>query len=100
MKSAPTFEEARELKSILVTFAKVRILHYASEAPTTAASIAGRLGWHGGSAKLSPILASLVRSGLMRAKANPARSSQQYSLTPSGRRWLATAKKHLRRLST
>lgn len=94
MKSAPLSEAARELKSLTASFAKLRILYYASETPTPADTIAERLGRRG-PANSSQILTNLLRRGLLRAKANPADSRPLYSLTPNGRRLLATAKKHL-----
>jgi DNA-binding MarR family transcriptional regulator len=99
MKSAPPTNAARELKLLTASFAKVRILHYVSEAPITAATIAERLGRHGDPASSSQILASLVRRGLIRAEEDPTDSTPQYSLTRNGHRLLATAKKHLRRVS-
>ncbi len=101
MKRAPHSKTARELASITSSFLQVRVLHYASAAPATAADLIARLRPHAAAANPARILARMTRSGLLSVEAPPANQPQfarQYSLTPKGRRLLDTAKKHLRHL--
>jgi DNA-binding MarR family transcriptional regulator len=102
MKRASSSQAARELDSITASFVNVRILYYASEAPTTAATLVEQIRGQSRLGKPAHILTSLARNGLLKAKPAPygqSRRAPQYSLTPAGRRLLATAKKHLRQLA-
>ncbi len=100
MKRAAPSQAARELGSITASLVKVCILHRASIAPATAASVAEQLGRQAGPSKPAQILSGLARQGLLRPKANPPGHAREYSLTPKGRRLLALARRHLPQLAT
>jgi DNA-binding MarR family transcriptional regulator len=97
MTRATRSQAARELDSTVSSLATVRILHFASAGPVTAAGIAERLGHHGTSSSPAQLLARMTCNGLLKSATAP--RARAYSLTPKGRRLLATAKDHLRQLA-
>ena len=102
MKRGRQSKASRELAAISSNFLQVRILYYASRAPTAAAVIAERLRQHGVPSDPAPILARMTRSGLLRAQVasgNQAQPNRQYAVTLKGRRLLDTARKHLHLLA-
>jgi hypothetical protein len=91
MKRAPAAQASRELESITSSLVQIRILHRVSAAFATAEQLQPLAH--------ARLLASMTRNGLLRTKADPGvqpHSTRQYSLTPKGRRLLATATNHLR----
>ena len=102
MKRATPAQTSHEFHSITASLAAVRILHYASAAPITAAAVAERLRQHGAPASPNAILARMTRAGLLRAAPAPigeAQRARKYLLTRKGRYLLDTAAKHLRQLA-
>lgn len=94
MKGTPAAQASRELESITSSLACIRILHRVSGTPATAEQLQPLAH--------ARLLARMTRSGLLQAKAAPGsqrHSTRQYSLTPKGRRLLATATNHLRHLA-
>ena len=93
MKSACSPQASRELESITSGLAQIRILHRASAAPGTIEELQPLAH--------ARLLARMTRIGLLRTNAAPGRShpARQYSLTPKGRRLLATVTNHLRHLA-
>jgi hypothetical protein len=102
MRRADPSQAAREVDSAASSFVAVRILHYASAAPTTAAAISERLCQHGGPASPNRIFARMTRAGLLRpapASIGETQRTRKYLLTLKGRRLLDTARNHLRQLA-
>ena len=101
MTRATPSQASRELDSITSSLVVVRVLHYTSAGPATAAGIAERLRQHG-PARANQLLARMTRSGLLRAAPAPVSQPQRarkYLLTPKGRRLLGIAAKHLPQLA-
>jgi DNA-binding PadR family transcriptional regulator len=95
---------ARDLKLILLSLKRVRILHYAAEEPVSARTIFERLQVHGNpiSARtLKGTLAGMVRLGWLKSQAIPVAvmgGDRAYCLTPKGARVLKSAKEQLNQL--
>ena len=97
MKHAPrkrAASRAKESSTLLSSFCKVRILHYAAAKPVTSLRILEQLRNHGCSitpATLNRILLRLTRNGWLKVKspAGPSRRAHRtHSLTPKGRKGL------------
>jgi PadR family transcriptional regulator PadR len=95
---------ATETATLLLSFCKVRILHYAAAKPVPSLAILERLLSHGctiSSATLQRTLLRMSRNGWLKSKAIPAkthRHPRNYSLTPKGRTVLGLARKTLNQL--
>jgi hypothetical protein len=91
-----TTQSSRELTSLQLSFAKVRILHYAAAEPVSGSAMLLRLRAHNRaltSSSVDRLLASMARNGWLKLQTVPA-----YSLTRKGHGALKTAKRHLTQL--
>jgi DNA-binding PadR family transcriptional regulator len=105
MKRAPrkrTGSRAKETAALLLSFCKVRILHYAAAQPVPSSGILERLRSHGctvAPATLNRILLRMSRNGWLKSKPASANTHRRtYSLTPKGRAVLDLARKSLKQL--
>ena len=109
MKQAPrkpTAGPTKETAALLLSFCKVRILHYAATTPIQAPSVLERLRSHGcciTPVTLNRILLRMERNRWLRGASPPGThrpAHRAYSLTPKGREVLHLARKRLNVLTT
>jgi hypothetical protein len=96
-----TTQSSRELNSLEVSFAKVRILHYAAQHAITRTALLGALGEHRcrvSASRLNRMLARMVRRGWLQIRPAPARNEHAYLLTRKGYRVLNATEQALGQL--